>query len=152
MVWYSLGNPAVFTINITSPPNTERELVCRGAKLIPSQINLEKFLKTTNSENNFTISGNFDFYMWTTINPNYAQWGAVAYYGKHYIAFYQSDALKCWLKFDDSKVEKVGNSWEDVVEFCNQGAWMLTVLFYLRAKTARFPKRRNQNPVSECSI
>jgi len=56
--------------------------------------------------------------------------GMIAYYGLHYNAYFRNPRTDDWLMFDDSRVKKVGSTWEDVIAKCCNGHWQPSVLFY----------------------
>jgi len=56
--------------------------------------------------------------------------GMIAYYGLHYHAYFRNPKNDEWLVFDDSKISKVGNSWEDVITRCCKGRWQPFVLWF----------------------
>ena len=51
------------------------------------------------------------------------------FYGRHYISFVASEALRCWVQFDDARWSRVG-SWTDVEQRCIKSRYRPTVLFY----------------------
>jgi hypothetical protein len=54
----------------------------------------------------------------------------IAYYGRHYSAFFHCRSRDQWLIFDDEKIKVVGKSWDDVIANCCRAHWQPSVLFY----------------------
>ena len=60
----------------------------------------------------------------------------VCYYGRHYWAYFYSEHLDSWLKFDDEKLTKVG-SFQSVVDLSVKGRAVPRILFYEREDCLR---------------
>ena len=58
--------------------------------------------------------------------------GMIAYYGRHYSAFFHCRSRGQWLNFDDEKIKVIGDSWDDVSDNCCAAHWQPSVLFYER--------------------
>jgi hypothetical protein len=54
--------------------------------------------------------------------------GLIAYYGKHYVAFFNLQDK--WICFDDRQILQVGDNWESVVNKCTAGRYQPHILWY----------------------
>jgi len=72
--------------------------------------------------------------------------GLIAYYGKHFWAWFYNPYNKQWYSFDDKNVKTVGDSWEDVVNILQKGKFEPFVLFYERV-TSKSGYYHNKKPV-----
>lgn len=55
--------------------------------------------------------------------------GFIAYYGRHYTAYFYSHKIDKWVKMDDSKLTIIGD-FNDVQEKCVSGKTVPTICFY----------------------
>jgi len=111
--------PRVFTINLvwaSSAPTVEE--ICQTLTLIAPNKSLGIDLASV-------------FYGLEKA-ASYAFRGMIAYYGRHYSAFFHCRSRNQWLIFDDEKIKVVGNTWDDVIDNCCRAHWQPAVLFYER--------------------
>lgn len=58
--------------------------------------------------------------------------GMICYYGKHYTAYFKSQASGQWFVFDDVTVKPLGKDWSSIQQKCLRGRLQPSVLFYER--------------------
>lgn len=73
--------------------------------LIPPIIDLQDFLKVGEEKSQ---------------NTKYVFRGMIAFYGKHYMAYFYSDKYDTWVQFDDDHIKSVGN-FKQVMRKCVAG-------------------------------
>lgn len=111
---FALANlPEVFTIGIvwdTATPTTD--YIHEIMDTIDQQILVKEIFDSVVQPGSYTLRG------------------MICYYGLHYNAYFRNPKTREWLMFDDSRVTKVGSSWDDVTKKCCAGKWQPFVLWY----------------------
>lgn len=117
---WCLKSPEIFAIGVTWKDNPSKELIYRFLESISDFIDLNVVF---NHQSN-------DFSRKVVLKDTLLNFkGFIAYYGKHYVAFFYSDKLRTWLLFDDQKVERVG-SWRHAKLRCHRSRYQPVVIFY----------------------
>jgi len=111
---YALANlPEVLSIEIVwTSGNPTVDYIYEVMSLIDSSLNVQDMFDSVVQQGTYTFRG------------------MIAYYGLHYNAYFRNPKNDEWLVFDDSRVSKVGSSWQDVISKCCNGRWQPFVLFY----------------------
>lgn len=111
--------PKVFTINLVwASPTPTVEEIRQTLTIIAANNALEIDLST--------------IFYGVERETNYVFRGMIAYYGRHYAAFFHCRSRDQWLIFDDEKIKVVGKTWDDVIANCCRAHWQPSVLFYER--------------------
>lgn len=111
--------PRVFTINLVwASPTPTVEEIRQTLTIIAANNALEIDLST--------------IFYGVERETNYVFRGMIAYYGRHYAAFFHCRSRDQWLIFDDEKIKVVGKTWDDVIANCCRAHWQPSVLFYER--------------------
>jgi hypothetical protein len=74
--------------------------------------------------------------------------GFIAYYGRHYVAFFYTFALKAWLLFDDQRVERIG-AWNQVKFRCLRARFQPVLVFYERESNIQASEELAKTMVSD---
>jgi len=111
---FALANlPEVLTIGIVwNSPNPTVDYIYEIMNLISKQLKVEEMFDSVVQKGSYILRG------------------MIAYYGLHYNAYFCNPKIDEWLVFDDSRVTKVGSSWDDVVAKCCSGHWQPSILWY----------------------
>jgi len=119
--------PEIFSVNINWPGDiVDENLVYQVHNKIPEHFDVRLIMQCFDQADLFQLKA------------------CVAYYGRHYIAFCWSEKQQSWLKFDDSKVKRVGRTWPECRRYATSKNWRLTTLFYETTKPIRDSVHKRQ--------
>lgn len=107
-----LNAPIVFTLMFVWPQDCLREDIADIYSLLPSSLSIQEFLRTESAK-----------------VPSYQLRGCVCYYGRHYVAFFNTAGRDGWLMFDDRRVSRVGD-WKQLCDRAITGKLQPILAFY----------------------
>jgi hypothetical protein len=141
---YALSSPDVFCLSLLWPSlEPEKALICTVLDSISQSLDIDRLFTRESSDRINTgaaarggvVGGDTNAGKRGGDDDSFQLRGFICYYGRHYMAIFQSAHLAQWLFFDDQRVVVLGD-WAAVLRRCASGKLQPTLMFYERKKAA----------------
>jgi hypothetical protein len=130
---YTFGLQWLTNIEVQNDPlnqfqqETSREDIRRVFELLPATIDLSDFYSTSYKPTQ--IDSKVEKDRTPNRSSKYVLRGLVAFYGRHYMAYFYSEKHDAWFQFDDAAIREIGN-WVDVKDLCIKGRQQPILVYY----------------------